>query len=279
MSLTGYFHASIIRWANDTFPDDFHHLPGARDLTIQVHPISTGNDDCLKGLVVGYNTDKKGRHIEILAWLEGGDVEVGHVMKRGKGLKLVRYEIEEDLVERMEGFVKPFCWVWRKDAVTETVLARFGALVRYYLLAKGSNKAIKGNMSSFEEQFAGACWNVAAVQDVKWVEPETPSTCESTAASVHDGEWVEGEEEMVTEPTAPCKLFRLALTADTDKFNSTTPRIPLRFRGLRRQNLWRPYPFHPRHFLQIHFYQPNPLRARRYRPTNRPQHRSSYHLL
>lgn len=205
MGLLGYSHGSIVRWASEAFAKDFHHLPGARDVALQTHMIPRfGLTGCLEGLVVGTDEGDKGKPVEILAWLEGGDVEVGYIKTNGKKPKVVRYEVEEEVVGRMEGFVRPFCQMSRKD--TGTALARFAALVRYYLLAKGSNKAIKGRTAWFEEHFPTACRDVAATQDAEALEAE-----------------IEPGKHMMNEPTTSCKLAKPATTAEINELATALP--------------------------------------------------------
>ena len=89
---------------------------------------------------------------------------VGYINQVGTRLHDVRYDSYTSVMQGVEKFKEPFCWV--SESADEKAFARIEALVRYYFLLKGSNQAIKDNIPSFTAHFPGACRDVAAAKGV-----------------------------------------------------------------------------------------------------------------
>ncbi|KAF2032617.1 hypothetical protein EK21DRAFT_109689 [Setomelanomma holmii] len=150
MSLTGYSHASVVRWAKQNFRTDFEQLPGARDIAVH--------------LVIGTGKNERGDQIGILAWLEGGRMILGYVTKVGNGVQDTCFDSLESMVHNANKIKKLFCWTL--EASEQTAAGKLEALVRYFFLLKGSTQAVMGNFQDFEMCFPGACRGVAAARGV-----------------------------------------------------------------------------------------------------------------
>tara|TARA_R110002003_G_scaffold96_9_gene7451 strand:- start:40765 stop:41370 length:606 start_codon:yes stop_codon:yes gene_type:complete len=182
MSLTGYSHGSIMRWAKQNFAADVEQLPGARDVTVQQHKIpGHSKNGCLKGLVIGTSKSEKGEELDILAWLEGSRMVVGYVTVVGNRLQDVRFDSAESVIHGAEKFRAPFCWVL--GGGDETAFGKLEALVRYFFLLKGSMHAVKDNFEGFAIHFSGACRDVGAAKGVAWTEPESTVRANSPGSS------------------------------------------------------------------------------------------------
>ena len=172
MSLNGYSHASILRWAKQNFPTDFQQLPGAKDVAVQLHKVpGRSNTGYLKGLVIGTAMNEKDTTVDVLAWLEGKQMLVGYVSKVGARLQDVRYDSYESVMQSVEVFKEPFCWIVESE--DEEAFAQIEALVRYFFLLKGSMQAVKDNLEDFAAYFSGACRHIAAAKGVDWEEPSS----------------------------------------------------------------------------------------------------------
>lgn len=99
-----------------------------------------------------------------------GEVVVGYISQHGSSLSVVRYEDEEDVVQRMKGFLVPFCLLYNEHS--KKAIRCFKALTRYYFLSKGSSWAIEDDMEEFEAHFPGACRDVAVAHDAEKNEAE-----------------------------------------------------------------------------------------------------------
>jgi hypothetical protein len=99
---------------------------------------------------------------------------VDYITHIGPRAEEIRYDSMISVIEGVSEFVQPYCWVFiRRDT---TSYKRFEALVRYFLLLKGSTNALKDNTEEFSTHFPGAFRAIAAA---KGVEEERPGVEES----------------------------------------------------------------------------------------------------
>ncbi|KAH5441574.1 hypothetical protein HBI47_043610 [Parastagonospora nodorum] len=170
MSPHGYTQGSIAQWANKNFLTDFRELSGAKQVAVQLHKISnSGSQGYIKGLVIGIGINEKGASIEILVWLNNGSMIIGYVTKVGSRIQETRFDSTESVMESVTEFKEPFGCVLHVEG--EAAIAKLEALVRYYLLLKGSTQAVKDRITEFEEHFGDACRDIAAAHKTEREDP------------------------------------------------------------------------------------------------------------
>ncbi|KAH3904454.1 hypothetical protein HBI56_171140 [Parastagonospora nodorum] len=170
MSPHGYTQGSIAQWANKNFLTDFRELSGAKQVAVQLHKISnSGSQGYIKGLVIGIGINEKGGSIEILVWLNNGSMIIGYVTKVGSRIQETRFDSTESVMESVTEFKEPFGCVLHVEG--EAAIAKLEALVRYYLLLKGSTQAVKDRITEFEEHFGDACRDIAAAHKTEREDP------------------------------------------------------------------------------------------------------------
>lgn len=182
MALTDHSFESVKIWGTKHFTADFEHLPGAKDITLQINVPTDSKGLYVTGLIVGSsiveNNTSRGT-VDILAWLNGNCMKIGYTTKMKCGTFAIHLKTITDCAIT---FHEPFSWVIKERG--NTSVARFEALVRYCFLVKGAISAVKNNFQHFVDHFPGACQDISAHRPGKPQESGVPD-CEAVSAARH----------------------------------------------------------------------------------------------
>ncbi|KAI4646920.1 hypothetical protein J4E93_005144 [Alternaria ventricosa] len=141
MAPTGITLEDVQAWAIRDFPDQFKHLPDAGAFHVQFNIVRGYNhDNSFKSLVIGSTHTKTGKPADILAWLAGSRIQLGYIGKNRKEEPQVRSLAPAEKDHSSSNFKFPFNFVPPNQ--TETEIACFNAVLRYYFLAKGWNNGV-----------------------------------------------------------------------------------------------------------------------------------------
>ncbi|KAI4939764.1 uncharacterized protein J4E92_001050 [Alternaria infectoria] len=141
MAPTGLTLENVQAWAIRDFRDQFKHLPDAGAFHVQFNIVRGYNhDNSFKSLVIGSTHTKTGKPADILAWLAGSRIQLGYIGKNRKGEPQVRSLASPEKDTSSSKFKFPFNFVPPNQ--TETEIACFNAVLRYYFLAKGWSKGV-----------------------------------------------------------------------------------------------------------------------------------------
>jgi hypothetical protein len=164
MPPTGLTFRDIQTWAAQDFPDDFKLLPDAKAFRIQFNIVRGYNhDNNFKSLVIGSTYTKIGKPVDIIAWLTGSRIQIGYIYKNQKEeSRIRRMSFAEENIS-LWSFSSPFNFL--KPTQSETEVACFNAMLRYYFLAKGWSKGVIDESDVFNRfvaRFHYACRAVAS---------------------------------------------------------------------------------------------------------------------
>ena len=163
MAPTGLTLENVQAWAIRDFPDQFKHLPDAGAFHVQFNIVRGYNhDNSFKSLVIGSTHTKTGKPADILAWLAGSRIQLGYIGKNRKGEPQVRSLASPEKDTSSSNFKFPFNFVPPNQ--TETEIACFNAVLRYYFLAKGWSKGVIDEsdvFNRFASRFPYACQAIA----------------------------------------------------------------------------------------------------------------------
>jgi hypothetical protein len=149
----------IQTWARQRFPDDFKHLPSAASFVSQLNTVPGYNSNVyFKSLVIGTMCNEKGKTVQIIAWLEGSHVKIGYIGKDRNDKQQIRSMAMTEKNASSWSFKSSFLFLLnRRD---EVEIARFDAMLRYYLLAKGWEEGVIDEsevFNRFEAYLPDAC--------------------------------------------------------------------------------------------------------------------------
>ena len=141
MAPTGLTFKDVQVWALQDFPDHFKHLPDSNAFHVQFNVVRGYNHDKnFRSLVIGSTYTKTGKPADILAWLAGSRIQLGYIGKSRKGEPQVRPLASVEKDTSSSNFKFPFNLV--PPTQSETEIACFNAVLRYYFLAKGWSKGV-----------------------------------------------------------------------------------------------------------------------------------------
>jgi hypothetical protein len=163
MAPTGLTFEAIHTWAARDFPDAFQHLPDAKTLNAQFNIIrgyNHGNN--FKSLVIGTTYTKTSEPADLIAWLAGNRINVGYIGKDQTGKPQVRQMVLTKANVASWNLKFPFNSI--PPTQSDTEVACFDAVLRYYFLAKGWSKGVIDDSNVFHRfvaRFPLACKAVA----------------------------------------------------------------------------------------------------------------------
>ncbi|KAI4669289.1 uncharacterized protein J4E79_001332 [Alternaria viburni] len=180
MAPTGLTLENVQAWAIRDFRDQFKHLPDAGAFHVQFNIVRGYNhDNSFKSLVIGSTHTKTGKPADILAWLAGSRIQLGYIGKNRKGEPQVRSLASPEKDTSSSKFKFPFNFVPPNQ--TETEIACFNAVLRYYFLAKGWSKGVIDEsdvFNRFVSRFPYACQAIAnTVADRSAPVPNSHALC------------------------------------------------------------------------------------------------------
>jgi len=163
MAPTGLTFKDVQVWALQDFPDHFKHLPDSNAFHVQFNVVRGYNHDKnFRSLVIGSTYTKTGKSADILAWLAGSRIQLGYIGKNRKGEPQVRPLASVEKDTSSSNFKFPFNLV--PPTQSETEIACFNAVLRYYFLAKGWSKGVIDEsdvFNRFVSRFPYACRAIA----------------------------------------------------------------------------------------------------------------------
>jgi hypothetical protein len=163
MAPTGITLQDVQTWAAQDFSADFKHLPDAQAFNTQFNIVRGYNHDKIfKSLAIGSTYTKTKKTVDIIAWLAGSRIQIGYIGNNRTGESKIRHMVFTEENGSSWSFKFPFNFI--PPTQSETQVASFNAMLRYYFLAKGWSRGVIDESEVFNRfvaRFPHACRAVA----------------------------------------------------------------------------------------------------------------------